>query len=98
MNKQDWIDTYNEKHCTCKNASRNNSCKGLITCTLRADHPERKAMHVEDFKKLWASRPKGEKLSIQNCPVYAFDNSGRVGWMVFIHPAHYRPKDWRGLI
>ena len=53
---------------------------------------------IDDMAKLWAGRPKCKKLSIQNCPVYAFDNSGRVGWMVFIHPAHYRPKDWRGLI
>lgn len=57
MNKQEWIDDYNIRNCTCKNASRNNSCKGLITCTLRANHPERKTMHIDDYKAFWQGRP-----------------------------------------
>lgn len=29
--------------CGCKDASSNNSCKGRPDCSLRLDHPERKA-------------------------------------------------------
>jgi hypothetical protein len=94
MNKRDWIDAYNEKNCTCKNASRNNSCKGLITCTLRADHPERKAMHVEDLKALWAGRKRNGYYPFN----YVVAVLGKRTTRVFGPPNYYRQIDWRGLI
>jgi len=39
MRRSEWIERH--KGCCCKDASRNNSCKGMTNCSLRADHPER---------------------------------------------------------
>lgn len=41
---------YRNKFCGCKDASRDNSCKGRPNCELRADHPERKQAMNSDIK------------------------------------------------
>lgn len=41
------------ERCSCKNASRKNSCKGRPDCSLRADHPERKSKPGEQDPRQW---------------------------------------------
>lgn len=87
---------YKKRFCSCKDASRLNSCKGLLTCSLGKNHPERTHINFDDLKDFWNGRPKTPPVPMQVCPIYLFELSpDTLYYWVHRDDVRYRPFNWR---